>query len=96
MSLVIGYNESDVTYGWDGSPKGFSLYFSHFTVEHMMPDKKIPLSDGLMPVVMFKTIKRQYLGAPFTDCNNNTHAINEYNKSDLTTHDYSQRYGIKF
>ena len=31
MSLIIGYNASDVTYGWNGRMSGFTLHYSHFT-----------------------------------------------------------------
>ena len=31
MSIIIGYNGSDVTYGWNGRMSGFTLHYSHFT-----------------------------------------------------------------
>ena len=92
MKLVIGINQSDSTYGWDGASKGFTLHFSHFTAEHVIQDQIIPLSSGLMPVINFKTIKKNYLGLPFTNCNNQTHPTNDYRKWELQEDDYSQRF----
>ena len=93
MQFVIGYNESDISFGWDGSSKSFVLYFSHFTDEHINLDNQIPLSPGLMPEVIFKTVKREYIGFPFTPCKNNSFAINRYDEWDDRAQ-YSQRFGI--
>ena len=38
MSLIIGYNASDVTYGWNGRMSGFTLHYSHFTVGYRFKD----------------------------------------------------------
>ena len=96
MTIVVGYNESDSTYGWHRQSTGFTIFYSHFTSEHVAVDKSIPLSSGLMPVVGFKTIKRKYIGYPYTRCNNRTNPTNDYeNYKVLLDEDvYSQRFGI--
>ena len=35
MDIIFGYNTSDTTYGWSGERKGFTLYYQHFTEEHL-------------------------------------------------------------
>ena len=95
MKIVIGYNKSDATYGWHGSSQGYVLYFSHFSGHHVRQDNSIPLSSGVAPVVTFKTVKRNYLGHPFTNCNNNSHAVNDFgNWKIYDGKDYSQRFDI--
>ena len=37
LSLILGYNASDITFGWNGRVSGLTLQYSHFTdkaVEH--------------------------------------------------------------
>ena len=81
--------------------KGFELYYSHFTEQHLIPENRVPLSSGLMPVVNFKTVKRKYLGYPYTTCFetestndyhewNNWNQLNEFNE--VAGEVYSQRY----
>jgi len=31
MTLIVAYNSSDMTYGWEGRISGFTLHYSHFT-----------------------------------------------------------------
>jgi len=96
MTLIIGYNVTDASYGWDGTSKGFVLYYSHFTEEHVIQDKQIPLSSGLMPDVIFKTVKRVYIGEPYTPCVNISYTTNHYDKWNTNDGRYSQRFGMVF
>ena len=51
LSLVLGYNKSDASYGWNGFEHGAELYFSHITDEIMDTARSIPLTAGLQPVI---------------------------------------------
>ena len=59
--LVIGYNKSDLTYGWDGKVGGFTLYFSHFTDMLIEPYNSIPLSQELSPILNLQTAEQTYM-----------------------------------
>lgn len=79
MSLIIGYNASDVTYGWNGRMSGFTLHYSHFTDIVEEHGHAFPLSPGLIPIVYFQNVEKVFLGKPFTTCIE-TSAINSYEK----------------
>ena len=68
LSLVLGYNKSDASYGWNGFEHGAELYFSHITDEIMDTAQSIPLTAGLQPVISLQNIQKTYLGSPYTAC----------------------------
>ena len=68
LSLVLGYNKSDASYGWNGFEHGAELYFSHITDEIMDTARSIPLTAGLQPVISLQNIQKTYLGSPYTAC----------------------------
>ena len=47
---LVGYNGSDVTYGWNGRMSGFTLHYSHFTDVIEEHGHAFPLSPGLIPI----------------------------------------------
>ena len=47
---MVGYNGSDVTYGWNGRMSGFTLHYSHFTDVIEEHGHAFPLSPGLIPI----------------------------------------------
>ena len=53
MSLIIGYNASDVTYGWNGRMSGFTLHYSHFTDIVEEHGHAFPLSPGKNTKISF-------------------------------------------
>ena len=68
LSLVLGYNKSDASYGWNGFEHGAELYFSHISDEIMDTAQSIPLTAGLQPVISLQNIQKTYLGSPYTAC----------------------------
>ena len=56
LSLVLGYNKSDASYGWNGMEHGAELYFSHITDEIMDTAQSIPLTAGLQPVISLQKL----------------------------------------
>ena len=68
LSLVLGYNKSDASYGWNGFEHGAELYFSHITDEIMDTAQSIPLTAGLQPVISLQNIQKTYLGSPYPAC----------------------------
>ena len=91
MTLILAYNKSDITYGWDGRTLGFNLYYSHFTDAHINMENIVPLSDGLIPTVKFKTVKQTFLGSPYTACNRQPVPTNDYDAWHSAMIGYSQR-----
>ena len=75
LSLVLGYNKSDASYGWNGMEHGAELYFSHITDEIMDTAQSIPLTAGLQPVISLQNIQKTYLGSPYTACIGSFHKI---------------------
>ena len=62
----------------------------------MLSDNMIPLSAGLVPIVNFQTIKKSFLGLPFTPCNNQSAPTNQYNTWNSSGNGYSQRKWLKY
>ena len=62
LSLVMGFNSTDITYGWNGKMAGFTLMFSHFTDVLPEQGQSFPLSPGLIPIAKFQTIEEKKLG----------------------------------
>ena len=54
MSIIMGYNSSDTTYGWNGGMAGFTLHYSHFTDSIPEQGRAFPLSPGLIPIGEWK------------------------------------------
>ena len=52
---MVGYNGSDVTYGWNGRMSGFTLHYSHFTDVIEEHGHAFPLSPGLIPIGLVST-----------------------------------------
>ena len=78
LSLVLGYNKSDASYGWNGLEHGAELYFSHITDEIMDTARSIPLTAGLQPVISLQNIQKTYLGSPYTACIGSFHITRSY------------------
>ena len=68
LGLIVGYNKSDATYGWNGYLGGMTLFYSHIYDAVVEEIHSIPLTAGLTPVVFLQNIQKTYLGKPFTDC----------------------------
>ena len=68
LSLVLGYNKSDVSYGWNGLEHGAELFYSHLTDDILDTSQSIPLTAGLEPIVSLQNIQNTHLGAPYTPC----------------------------
>lgn len=79
LSIVIGYNETDGTYGWNGDMSGFTLMYSHFTDDWLEESHYFPLSPGLIPISRFQTLYKSWLNYPFTPCQPST-AVNTYDE----------------
>ena len=58
MSIIMGYNSSDTTYGWNGAMAGFTLHYSHFT------DRKG--GNKIQHTVVLQ--KKYYEEGPLKDC----------------------------
>ena len=77
LSLVIGFNESDGTYGWNADMSGYTLFYSHFTDDGQEESHYFPLSPGIIPIARFQTLYKSWLNVPFTRCQP-TIAMNTY------------------
>ena len=77
LSLILGYNASDITFGWNGKVSGLTLQYSHFTDKAVEHGHSIPLTTGLTPIVYFQNVEQTFLGSPFTTCIE-TEAVNNY------------------
>ena len=77
LSIIIGFNQSDTTYGWNGKTSGFTLHYLHFTDIIEEHGHSFPLSPGLIPIVYFQNIQKIFLGEPFTGCKP-TKSVNNY------------------
>ena len=77
LSIIIGFNQSDTTYGWNGKTSGFTLHYLHFTDIIEEHGHSFPLSPGLIPIVYFQNIQKIFLGEPFTSCKP-TKSVNNY------------------
>ena len=67
LSLIVGFNASDSTSGWDNL-SGYTIHYSHFTDHLGDHAHSFPLSPGLIPNVYFQNVENIFLGKPFTDC----------------------------
>ena len=77
LSIIIGFNQSDTTYGWNGKTSGFTLHYLHFTDIIEEHGHSFPLSPGLIPIVYFQNVQKIFLGEPFTKCKP-TRSVNNY------------------
>lgn len=84
LSIVLGFNESDGTYGWNGDMTGFTMMYSHFTDVWMQESHSFPLSPGLIPISRFQTVYKSLLNEPFTSCAP-ADAINNYTEWRMTS-----------
>ena len=78
VSISLGYNSSDTSFGWNGYNDGFTVYYPHFTHLVEGQQKSFSVASGLMPVVEFQNVERMLLGKPFSDCVK-TKTRNNYN-----------------
>lgn len=70
LSLVIVYNESDWTAGWNHFMKGATVFFKpHYEVTED-PDESIVLNPGGLPLIRFRKRIHSLLGPPFSECTN--------------------------
>ena len=68
LGIIIGYNKSDATYGWNGFEQSAELLYSHVTDETVEETHSVPLTEGLKPIIFLQNIQKTYLGTPYTDC----------------------------
>jgi len=70
LDLVIGYNRSDSTVGWQDTkiPPTIRLYYVHHAESVYEEEHALELSEKLSPVVDFELKKNTYLNEPFTAC----------------------------
>ena len=68
LSLVIMYNESDWTAGWNHFMKGATVFFKPHYETTEDPDDSIVLNPGGLPLVRFRKNTHSLLGPPFSNC----------------------------
>ncbi|CAG5099439.1 Oidioi.mRNA.OKI2018_I69.XSR.g16526.t1.cds [Oikopleura dioica] len=68
LTLSMGYNFSDTSFGWNGYNEGFTIYYPHFSELIPSQHSSFSLSAGLTPVIDFQNVERTLLGSPYTKC----------------------------
>ena len=58
LGLIVGYNKTDATYGWNGYLGGMTLFYSHIYDAVVEEIHSIPLTAGLTPVVFLQNIQK--------------------------------------
>ena len=68
LDFIIGYNKSDLTFGWNGLSNVMMLYYMDSDEKFISKSHKISLVPGLNPTVTFSRSETKLLGKPFTSC----------------------------
>ena len=69
LNLIIGYNTSDETFGWNGFNNALQLYYLDSDEIYLGNEHKVVLLPTLNPSVTFIQRVTKLLGEPFTNCN---------------------------
>ena len=69
LNIIIGYNQSDQTFGWNGFNNALQMYFFDPDEMFIANEKKVVLLPTLNPSVTLTQRVTELLGKPFTKCN---------------------------
>ena len=69
LNIIIGYNQSDQTFGWNGFNNALQMYFFDPDEIFIANEKKVVLLPTLNPSVTLTQRVTKLLGKPFTKCN---------------------------
>ena len=68
LDFIIGYNKSDLTFGWNGFNNVMRLYYMDNDEDYVSKTHAISLVPGLNPTITFSRSETKLLGKPFTSC----------------------------
>ena len=69
LNLVIGFNKSDNTFGWNEFNNAVNLHYLDHDENFIGSSHKIALEPTLNPTITFTQMVSKKLGKPFTSCN---------------------------
>ena len=65
LSLLIGYNRTDWTAGWEDALDGMVLYYNHIVDPVPDPKQALFLYEGLTPIISIQQLRTKYIGTPY-------------------------------
>ncbi|CBY43247.1 unnamed protein product, partial [Oikopleura dioica] len=65
LSLLIGYNRTDWTAGWEDALDGMVLYYNHVVDPVPDPKQALFLYEGLTPIISIQQLRTKYIGKPY-------------------------------
>ena len=87
LDLIIGFNKSDNTFGWNGFNNALHLYYSDYDEEYFSRVHSIGLVPSLDPTLTFVQTLTKLLGAPYKPCNSEP----DYTQRKCQVHEYMAR-----
>ena len=69
LNVVIGYNKSDNTFGWNGFDNALHMHFLDKDDKFLGTQRRLSLQPSLNPSITFTQKMIKKLGTPFTECN---------------------------
>ena len=87
LNIIIGYNQSDQTFGWNGFNNALQMYFFDPDEIFIANEKKVVLLPTLNPSVTLTQRVTELLGQPFTKCNRDL----EYSKRNCEVLEYMSK-----
>ena len=69
LNVVIGYNKSDNTFGWNGFDNALHMHFLDKDDKFLGTQRRLSLQPSLNPSITFTQKMVKKLGTPFTECN---------------------------
>ena len=85
LNLIIGFNKSDNTFGWNGFNNALHLYYFDWDEQFFFSrNHAMALVPSLNPSLTFTQMSTKLLGKPFTKCNPETN----YTQRTCQIHEY--------
>ena len=72
LQIVLAYNKTDWTYGWNYMMDGFSIFYSPEGELVMDPMTSVTVNSRIVPVLLLQQHRNIKLGPPYTQCHNVT------------------------
>ncbi|CBY20389.1 unnamed protein product [Oikopleura dioica] len=71
LQMVLAYNQSDWTYGWNSFMDGFSIFYNPEGETVLDPMRSITVNSRIVPIMFLQQHRNIKLGEPYTECTRN-------------------------
>ncbi|CAG5090495.1 Oidioi.mRNA.OKI2018_I69.PAR.g12624.t1.cds [Oikopleura dioica] len=68
LQMVLAYNQSDWTYGWNSFMDGFSIFYNPEGETVLDPMRSITVNSRIVPIMFLQQHRNIKLGQPYTEC----------------------------